>query len=79
MTGRGLAGTQLFQVEADGEKYLGRLARLAKDGLVRVYAWTLMPTHFHLLLRTGAQPLPTSMRQPLTGFAVTFNQRHKRR
>lgn len=76
--GRGIAGCTLFQAEADGEDFLGRLARLAKDGHIRVYAWALMPTHFHLLLRTGAQPLATSMRQLLTGFAVNFNRRHKR-
>lgn len=76
--GRGLADLRLFQAKVDAEDFLARVARLAKAGDVQVYAWALMPTHFHLLLRTGAQPLPTSMRQLLTGFAVNFNRRHKR-
>jgi len=37
-----------------------------------------MPNHAHLLLRTGAVPLPTLMRRLLTGYAVQFNRRHKR-
>lgn len=76
--GRGLAGITLFQAEADCEDFVSRLADLAKDGHIQVYAWALMPNHFHLLLRTGRQQLATSMRKLLTGFAVNFNRRHKR-
>ncbi len=35
--------------------------------------------HFHLLLRTGPTPLSKVMRRLMTGYAVTFNGRHKRR
>lgn len=76
--GRSIAGSTLFQAEADCEDFVSRLGDLAKDGHVQVYAWALMPNHFHLLLRTGRQPLATSMRRLLTGFAVNFNRRHKR-
>ena len=34
--------------------------------------------HFHLLLRTGTTPLSTVMRRLMTGYAVTFNIRHRR-
>ena len=34
--------------------------------------------HFHLLLRTGPTPLSKVMRRLMTGYAVTFNKRHKR-
>lgn len=37
-----------------------------------------MPNHFHLLVRTGAQPLPQSVQKLLTGYVVNFNRRHKR-
>jgi REP-associated tyrosine transposase len=76
--GRAIAGITLFEAEADGEDFLGRLADLATDGHLQVYAWALLPNHFHLLLRTGRQPLAASMRRLLTGFAVNFNRRHKR-
>jgi hypothetical protein len=34
--------------------------------------------HFHILLRTGTTPLSTVMRRLMTGYAVTFNIRHRR-
>ncbi len=34
--------------------------------------------HFHLLLRTGPTPLSKVMRRLMTGYAVTFNIRHRR-
>ncbi len=38
-----------------------------------------MPNHFHLLVRTGQEPLAGSMRRLMTGYAINFNLRHKRR
>jgi len=43
-----------------------------------VYAWALMPNHFHLLARTATQRLSKSMRKLLTGYAVSYNRRHNR-
>ena len=37
-----------------------------------------MPNHAHFLLRTGRVPLATVMRRLLTGYAVTYNHRHRR-
>jgi len=37
-----------------------------------------MSNHFHLLLRTGTIPISFVMRKLLTGYAVTFNLRHRR-
>jgi len=34
--------------------------------------------HAHFLFRTGLVPLSTIMRRLLTGYAVSFNRRHKR-
>jgi REP element-mobilizing transposase RayT len=76
--GRSIPGVKLFQMEADCEDFLTRLADLCKEGGIQVYAWALMPNHFHLLLQTGRQALAASMRKLLTGFAVNFNRRHKR-
>ena len=76
--GRSMAGVKLFQLESDCRDFLARLADLCRRGHFQVYAWTLMPNHFHLLLRTGRQSLAASMRRLLTGFAVNFNRRHRR-
>jgi len=37
-----------------------------------------MDNHVHLLLRTGASPIATVMRRLLTGYAVSYNRRHRR-
>ena len=47
-------------------------------GNLIVYAWSLLSNHFHLLARTGRQPISKSMRKLLTGYVVNFNLRHKR-
>jgi hypothetical protein len=37
-----------------------------------------MPTHFHLLCKTGKMPLAQCMRKLLTGYAINFNRRRRR-
>lgn len=76
--GRGIEATKIFRNKNDREDFLTRLRVLQRSGALAIYAWALMPTHFHLLVRTGQQPLGKSMRRLLTGYAVNFNLRHKR-
>jgi putative transposase len=76
---RGIEGRRIFREAPDYEDFLCRLARLVQAGALTVYAWALLPNHFHLLLRTGARPLARSMRSMLTGYAGAFNRRHRRR
>ena len=75
---RGIARQQIFQDDADREDFVQRLARLAETEALTVYAWALLPNHFHLLVRTGRQPLARSMRSLLTGYAGAFNRRYRR-
>ena len=65
--GRGIAHTKVFPGDEDRTDFVNRLAALAREGSLIVYAWALMPNHFHLLVRTGQQPLFRSMRRLLTG------------
>ncbi len=44
-----------------------------------MYAWSLVPNHFHLLVRTGRQPVARSMHSLLTGYAGALNRRSRRR
>ncbi len=76
--GRGIERTKIFRTDRDREDFLNRLADLCGDESLVVYAWSLMPNHFHLLVRTGREPISKSMRKLLTGYAVNFNLRHKR-
>ena len=76
--GRGIERTKVFQADADRDDFVTRLAGLCREGNLVVYAWTLMPNHFHLLVRTGQRQLSESMKRLLTGYVVNFNRRHKR-
>ncbi len=75
---RGIERTAVFRDDTDRGDFLARLARLAEQGALTVYAWALLPNHAHLLVRTGTRPLPRSMRSLLTGYAGAFNRRHHR-
>jgi putative transposase len=76
--GRGIERTRIFRTDQDREDFLNRLVDLCIDGDLIVYAWALMPNHFHLLVRTGRKSISKSMRRLLTGYVVNFNLRHKR-
>jgi putative transposase len=75
---RGLDRQVILRDDRDRDDFVRRLAALAEAGAVTVYAWALLPNHFHLLLRTANRPLARSMRSLLTGYAGAFNRRHKR-
>jgi putative transposase len=74
---RGIEQRKIFRDDRDREDFVVRLAGLAEKGSWHVYAWALMPNHFHLLIRTGKQPLSTNMRALMSGYAGYFNRKHK--
>ncbi len=51
--GRDIERTQLFQDDTDRADFVARLAALCEEGHLVVFAWALLSTHFHLLVRTG--------------------------
>lgn len=75
---RGIERRKVFLNRRDYEDFLERLATLLPEMKTVCYAWALMPNHAHFLLRTGTVPLARLMRRLLTGYAVSFNRRHKR-
>jgi len=75
---RGIEGTDIFRTDKDREDLLNRLAAQCKAEALRVYAWALIPNHFHLLVLTGNRPLFASMRKILTGYVVRFNRKYQR-
>ena len=52
--------------------------KLPPEGRAVCYAFALLSNHAHLLVRTGIAPITSLMRRLLTGYAVSFNKRHKR-
>ena len=75
---RGIERRRIFYDHADRDDFIKRLSTILSDTSTPCYAWALIPNHFHLFLRTGAAPIATVMRRLLTGYAVSFNRRHRR-
>jgi REP element-mobilizing transposase RayT len=75
---RGIERRAIFRDDTDRADFVARLALLVSATGLAVYAWALLPNHAHLVVRTGARPLPRVMRSLLTGYAGAFNRRHKR-
>jgi REP element-mobilizing transposase RayT len=63
---RGLERRPIFREDADRADFVARLARLAEQGTLTVYAWALLPNHAHLLVRTGNRTPARCMRSLLT-------------
>jgi REP element-mobilizing transposase RayT len=76
--GRGIERRRVFHDDEDRNDFLQRLSELTLSGAMDVYAWALMPNHFHILCKTRHQPLSVSMHRALTGYVVNFNRRKHR-
>ena len=66
--GRGIERKRIFIYDTDRTDFIDRLAAIAEEGSMDVYAWVLMPNLFHLLCKTRKRPLSSSMRKILTGY-----------
>ena len=75
---RGIESRKIFKDNKDKDNFVQRLGNIIKDTSTSCYAWSLLPNHVHLLFKTGGSPIATVMRRLLTGYAVSFNHRHKR-
>jgi len=75
---RGLERGAIVKDDADRAAFVTRLGAVAQATGTTIYGWALLPNHAHVLLRSGPAGLPRFMRRLLTGYAITFNRRHKR-
>lgn len=76
---RSNAGEAAFKDAADYKKYLFYLNKYISLYKLRVHAFCLMPTHFHLLLESReAAALSAFMQRLMTAYTVYFNKRHDR-
>jgi hypothetical protein len=57
---------------------LGELNAGKSFGTIKIALHFWNDSLFHILLRTGPTPLSKVMRRLMTGYAVTFNRRHRR-
>jgi len=75
---RGIERRNIFRDDIDRNRFVDRLGKLLGETATPCFAWALIPNHFHLLLKTGKAPIAKVMQRLLTGYAVTFNRRHRR-
>lgn len=75
---RGNARQPIFLKDKDWRVFLRMLAEAKARFLFRLYAYCLMPNHFHLLIESGVLPIAGAMHLLLTGYAVYFNREYQR-
>ena len=75
---RGIERKAIFKDNSDRDNFVERLGQIISQTDTGCYAWVLMTNHVHMLLKTGLAPIATVMRRLLTGYAVSFNRRHRR-
>lgn len=77
VTARGNWRSVVFPEMEDYEKFIGQLeSALNRDGVI-LYAYALMPNHFHLFVETPQGNLSKFMQRLSTAYSMYF--RHKRR
>ena len=75
---RGIERRNIVDDETDREDFVSRIGKLSEETGTAIYAWALLTNHAHILLRSGPAGLPNFMRRLLTGYAASYNRRHKR-
>lgn len=75
---KGVDGRRTFIDDRDYRTFLGALNRIKEETKAVIYAYCLMPNHFHLAIKVAEVTLGKIMHRLLTGHVVTFNHRHGR-
>ena len=75
---RGIERRKIFRDNKDRENFIDRLAVLLPETMTQCCAWSFLSNHAHFLLRSGPGGIAALMSRLLTGYAVSFNRRHKR-
>lgn len=75
---RGNNKNNIFLDDKDYNVFLKQLFEVKQEKEFSLYAYCIMPNHFHLLLETTQTPLSKIMQQLLTQYAIYFNSRYDR-
>jgi len=54
--GRGIERRKIILGDEDRNDFIDRLSILVQKGAIEIYAWVLMPNHFHILCKTKNLP-----------------------
>jgi len=75
---RGIEKRRIVDDTKDRENFVNRMGDIALETSTTIYAWALLINHAHMLLRSGRKGLSGFMRRLLSGYAISYNIRHKR-
>ncbi len=75
---RGIERRKIFNDDKDREDFIERLSILLPETKTQCYAWSFLSNHAHFLLKSGPAGIAALMHRLLTGYAVSFNRRHRR-
>ena len=75
---RSIEKRRIVEDVADRKNFVNRLGELVNGTKTVSYAWALMTNHAHILLRSAEIGLSGFMRSLLTGYAISYNRRHRR-
>lgn len=75
---RGIERRSIFNDSRDKDYFLKKLGDITADTGTPVYAFALIPNHFHLLLRRMLVPVAQVMQRLLTSYAIYYNKKHRR-
>ncbi len=78
VTARGTGPSVIFREGDDRRAFLALLATVVSRYSWECYAYCLMNTHYHLLLRTPEANIAAGMHQLNSCYARSFNRRHGR-
>jgi len=73
---RGNRKELIYRESSDFRLFETLLLEEAVRSQVKVYAWCLMPNHFHMLIQTPRANLSLFMQRLLTTYAQFFNRKH---
>ncbi|CAB5079155.1 hypothetical protein D3OALGA1CA_4324 [Olavius algarvensis associated proteobacterium Delta 3] len=76
---RGNESQRIFLTDADRHSFLNILGRMSERFNTDIFAFVLMDTHYHLLIRTPEANLSKSMQWFGTTYTIQFNIRHSRK
>jgi len=75
---RGIDKRRIVKDVADHKNFVKRLEELSANTDANIYAWALKTNNAHILLRSSKIGLSGFMRRYLTGYAISYNRRHRR-
>ncbi len=75
---RGIEQRRIVDDRKDRNSFLDRFGKIVDETKTPVYAWALMTNHAHFLLCSGPGGIANLMRRFLTGYALSYNRRHRR-